>query len=75
MRNVPLPGILRTSTEGYRKDSPDVNNPTNIIDTGCISMKEVEFVVKGIDNLGNKKIMKPGKNYKFPGDKVLETPL
>jgi hypothetical protein len=38
-------------------------------------MEGVEFDVLGIDNLGNKKTMKPGKNYKFPGDVVLEIPL
>jgi hypothetical protein len=38
-------------------------------------MKDVEFDVLGIDNLGNKKLMKPGKDYTFPGDIVLEIPL
>lgn len=38
-------------------------------------MKNVEFDVLGVDNLGNKKIMKPGSNYKFPGDIVLEIPI
>jgi len=36
-------------------------------------MKGVDFKVKGTDNLGNTKIMKPGKNYKFPGNTVTET--
>jgi hypothetical protein len=31
-------------------------------------MKGVNFPIKGVDNLGNTKIMKPGKDYKFPGD-------
>ena len=38
-------------------------------------MKGVEFPVKGTDNLGNTKIMQPGKDYKFPGSSVLEVPL
>ena len=38
-------------------------------------MKDVEFSVHGIYNKGNEKIMKPGKDYKFPGNMVLETPL
>ena len=63
------------STTGYRKDSPDVNNPYNIIPSGNITMEDVEFKVRGEDNLGNVKIMSPGKKYKFPGDAVLETPL
>ena len=38
-------------------------------------MKGVDFPVVGIDNLGNKKIMQPGKNYKFKGSSVIEMPL
>ena len=38
-------------------------------------MEDVEFIVHGKDNLGNEKIMKPGKNYTFPGDYVIETPI
>ena len=63
------------STTGYKKNSPDVDNDHNIIPSGDITMEDVEFDVRGEDNLGNVKIMKPGKNYKFPGDVVLETPL
>ena len=74
MRNKPLPGILnRFSTQGYKKNSPDVDNPVNIIPSGDITMKGVEFPVKGVDNLGNTKIMQPGKNYRFPGNTVTET--
>ena len=63
------------SIKGYKRNSPDVNNPYNIIPSGDITMDGVEFPVHGIDNEGNEKIMKPGKDYKFPGDMVLETPL
>ena len=74
MRNKPLIGLItRFSTQGYQKNSPDVDNPVNIIPSGDITMKNVEFPVKGTDNLGNTKIMKPGKNYKFPGNIVIET--
>jgi hypothetical protein len=38
-------------------------------------MEDVDFPVLGTDNKGNKKIMKPGKNYKFPGDIVVETKI
>jgi len=62
------------STEGYRKDSPDVNNPFNIIDSNIISMDDVEFPVRGVDDLGNEQLMMPGFNYKFPGNKVFEVP-
>jgi len=74
MRNKSLPGLIRKfSTTGYKRNSPDVNNDVNVIPSGDITMKEVDFKVKGTDNLGNTKIMKPGKNYKFPGDIVIET--
>ena len=74
MRNVPLPGLIKhMSTTGYKRNSPDVNNAVNIIPSGDITMKGVDFKVKGTDNLGNTKIMKPGKNYKFPGNTVTET--
>ena len=74
MRYKPLPGIIRgTSTQGYKKNSPDVDKSFNIIPSGDITMKGVEFLVKGEDNLGNIKIMEPGKDYKFPGTIVTET--
>ena len=74
MRNKALPGLIaRISTQGYKKNSPDDNNAVNVIPSGNITMKGVEFPVKGTDNLGNTKIMKPGKNYKFPGNTVIET--
>ena len=74
MRTSSLPGLVKhMSTEGYKKDSPDVDNAINIIQSGNITMKGVEFDVKGTDNLGNTKIMKPGKDYKFPGTIVKET--
>ena len=74
MRNKPLIGLInKFSTQGYKKNSPDVDNAVNIIPSGDITMKDVEFKVKGTDNLGNTKIMKPGKDYKFPGTIVTET--
>jgi hypothetical protein len=73
MRNKPLPGLVKLSTEGYKHNSPDVNNKVNIIPSSSITMKGVNFPVKGVDNLGNTKIMKPGKDYKFPGTIVKET--
>ena len=83
MRTKPLPGFMKKgcgcasgcscSVEGYKRNSPDVNRDMNIIHSGDITMKGVDFKVKGTDNLGNTKIMKPGKNYKFPGTIVKET--
>ena len=63
------------SVDGYKRHSKDVNNKQNIIASGDITMEDVDFPVHGVDNLGNEKIMEPGKNYSFPGDIVLETPL
>ena len=63
------------STEGYKSDSPDVNNPFNIIDSGNITMEGVDFPVMGTDNLGNSQMMQPGMNYQFPGDQVFEVPM
>ena len=76
MRTSPLPGFMKKgcgSTEGYKRNSPDVNKKVNVIQSGNITMKGVDFKVKGVDNLGNTKIMKPGKDYKFPGTIVKET--
>ena len=76
MRNSPLKGMLnRFSTQGYKKNSPDVGNPFNVIPSGDITMEGVDFPVRGTDNLGNTKIMQPGKNYKFKGSSVLEVPI
>ena len=63
------------STDGYKKNSPDVNNPFNIIESGSITMEDVEFPVLGTDNLGNTQMMQPGMTYEFPGNMVFETPM
>ena len=74
MRTSPLPGLVkRMSATGYKRNSPDVNKEVIIIPSGDFTMIGVDFKVKGTDNLGNTKIMKPGKNYKFPGNTVKET--
>jgi hypothetical protein len=67
------------STEGFRMDSPDVNNYQNIIPSGSISMKERDGSplrkgpIHGVDNLGYEQIMYPGFDYQFPGTEVTET--
>ena len=43
------------------------------IKTSCNSVRF--FKVEGTDNLGNTIVMEPGKNYKFPGDFVIEKPI
>jgi hypothetical protein len=64
----------RYSKYGYKRNSPDVNKPFNIIPSGNITMKDVDFPVRGVDNLGNEIVMMPGREYTFPGDYVVETP-
>ena len=69
------------STDGYRSDSQDINNPFNVIPSGNITMKERDGrplrkgPLLGVDNLGNRKIMHPGQDYQFPGDRVTEIPF
>jgi hypothetical protein len=63
------------SIEGYKFNSPDVDNPFNIIDSGSITMQDVEFPVLGTDNLGNSQMMLPENDYQFPGDMVFEIPM
>ena len=61
--------------EGYQRKCPDVNNSYNVIPSGNITMKDVDFPVLGVDNLGNSQVMLPEYEYAFPGDQVVETPL
>jgi len=63
------------SITGYKRNSPDKDRPYNVIPSGEITMKNVDFPVLGIDNKGNSKVMKPGKNYGYPGNTVLEIPM
>jgi hypothetical protein len=63
------------SITGYKRNSPDKDRPYNVIPSGEITMKNVDFPVLGIDNKGNSKVMKPGKDYSYPGNTVLEVPI
>lgn len=64
-----------TSTEGYKKNSPDRHRPFNVIPSGRITMQDVEGPVLGKDELGNEKMMYPGGEYQFPGSQVTEIPM
>ena len=67
---------MNTSKTGYLKNSPDVNNPQNIIEGGSITMKGVGFKVLGEDDKGYRKLMYPDNDYNFRHAKyVLETPV
>ena len=67
--------MKKYSKDGYKRNSKDKNNPYNVIPSGRITMKDVDFPVHGTDNLGNSKIMMPGGEYVFPGNEVFEVPL
>ncbi len=63
------------SKTGYKSNSKDKENDFNIIPSSFITMKNVKFPVRGIDDLGNDKLMKPGLDYNFPGSHVIEFPI
>ena len=67
--------MKKKSKLGYKRYSPDVNNPYNIIPSGRITMKDVDFPVYGVDNFGNSQTMYPGREYQFPGNQVFEIPM
>lgn len=62
---------------GYADGSPFRSNPYLDINTpeGVISMENTSIPLMGTDNLGNTRLMKPGKKYKFPGNQVRERPM
>jgi hypothetical protein len=67
---------MKFSKEGYKRNSPDVNKPFNVISGSKICMKDVDFKVLGIDDRGHRKVMFPGHDYIFPGAKwVKEIPM
>ena len=52
-------------------------HPGEITEIGSndITMEGVPYDVLGISDTGDTKLMKPGKNYKFKGEKVIEYPM
>ena len=67
---------MNISKTGYLKDSPDINQPQNVIPGNKITMKGVDFKVLGTDNRGYTKVMYPGYDYTFPGARyVVEKPF
>lgn len=66
---------MKKSKLGYKRYSPDVNNPYNIIPSGRITMRDVDFPVYGVDDMGNAQMMYPGGEYQFPGNQVFELPI
>ena len=67
---------MNISKTGYLKDSPDINQPQNVIPGNKITMKGVDFKVLGTDDRGYTKVMYPGYDYTFPGARyVVEKPF
>ncbi len=64
---------------GYSMNSPFAGNPYLDINTpeGLIDMSNTPIDLVGIDNKGNKKVMKAGRKnpYRFEGDVVREIPM
>lgn len=69
------PNEKYVSKDGYKADSPDRNNPYNIIPSNHITMDNVPHPIYGIDDQGNQILMMPGQDYVFPGSQVTEIPL
>ena len=68
------------SMKGYKKNSPDRNNPMNIIPSGKITMIEddgtpLAHPVMAIKPDGGQVVMQPGKNYDFGKGPILEVPV
>lgn len=63
------------STEGYKRNSPDVNNPYNVIPSNRITMKDVDFPIRAISDTGDERIIYPGEEHLFQGNYVTEFPL
>jgi hypothetical protein len=45
------------------------------IDSNDITMQGVDYPVLGVSDTGDKKMMEPGQDYKFKGNKVTEYPM
>ena len=67
------------SREGsvIKDDRGQWEHPGQITEIGSnnITMQGVPYPVLGISDEGDTKLMKPGKNYKFKGKKVIEFPM
>jgi|TARA_R100000455_G_C6273437_1_gene131118 hypothetical protein len=63
--------------EVIEDDMGQLTNPGKItkINSNNITMKGVDFPVLGISDTGDKKMMLPGKDYKFDGNSVTEYPM
>ena len=67
-----IKGIPISSRGLYDYPKQEVIVPTT---DGRITMKGIDYDVLGIDEFGNKKVMKPNGEYKFKGKTIREIPL
>ena len=63
--------------EVIEDDMGQLTNPGKItkINSNSITMKGVNYPVLGVSDTGDKKMMQPGKDYKFDGNSVTEYPM
>lgn len=66
---------MKVSKTGYKKNSKDKNQPSLLIPSNRITMKDVEFPVLGISDTGDVRIMSPGEEHIFNGNYVYELPV
>lgn len=71
---------LPSAESGVVVDDNGYWNPDNwgkVVEIGSnnITMKGINQPLLGISDTGDKKVMKPGKNYNFKGSKVTEYPM
>ncbi len=65
-------GNIPVSSRGvYDYPEQNVIVPT---EDGKITMDKVPYPILGVDNLGYKQMMYPGRNYEFPGEIIYEMP-
>lgn len=77
LRKFQMGGTDHVSMMGYSEDSPYKHNPYLFINTptGGITMENTKMPLMGIGSDGEKKMMMPGKKYKFNSNIVKEIPL
>jgi len=71
-RSMQLGGIVQDNNGYWNPDN--WGNPVEI-DSPYITMKGVNQPLLGVSDTGDKKMMLPGKDYKFKGKKVQEFPV
>lgn len=68
-------GLTRKDYLGYKEGSPYNLLESLVINSNNITMKDVNKSILGVSDEGDIKYMRPNKEYKFKGSKVLEIPI